>query len=296
LASINLKYNGFDAAAAKVLAPAICNSHLKSIDLSHNQLRAQGAKALALAIKSLDSINLQLTGLDPVSAQALVNEGAFSSLTSIDLSNNYICGIYWSPTNPNVEGTYTDDGIRAIASAIRDSPSLTFINLSGNIPPGSDKGSAFAEALVDGGAFKGSLTSIDLSFNSLEKGSTDGITAIAGALFASSSLTSIDLVQNDLDAAGAQALVDGGAFSGSLTSINLAQNDLDAAAAEVLAPAIRESRLTSINLAQNDLGAAAVQVLVPAIRDSRLTSVDLRQDFDDSVQIPGINHLLVRYT
>ena len=46
-----------------------------------------------------------------------------------------------------------------------------------------------------------------------------GITALAEALRANASLTSVDLSSNGLGPAGVKALVDGGAFTGSLTSL-----------------------------------------------------------------------------
>jgi hypothetical protein len=52
-------------------------------------------------------------------------------LTSIDLSRNQLCGI-WSDNYGNQRGTYTAEGITAIADALGVDGGLTSLNLSSN--------------------------------------------------------------------------------------------------------------------------------------------------------------------
>jgi len=256
---------------------------LKSIILANNNIDAEAAKVLAPAIR--DS----------------------GSLTSIDLSRNYLSrNLSRNPTS------YTADGITAIAGALSVSGSLTSIDLQGTWL--DTKG---IQALLEGGAFTGSLTSIDLTQNSLDE---EAAKILAPAIL-DSSLTSIDLSDNNLLAEGAKALVDGGAFRGSLTSIGLLGNKFDdetammllklkeekphlltlcglkpdhteanfsrwlmgPSGAKMLAPEIVRGSLTSIDLYCNELGVEGAAVIAPAIRDSgSLTSANvLGNDFDN---------------
>jgi hypothetical protein len=73
------------------------------LDLRGNRLGPAGAAALALGL------------------------AAHSSLTTINLSNNVLCGVDdWG------KGTYTAEGLTVIADALRVNGGLTSINLSGN--------------------------------------------------------------------------------------------------------------------------------------------------------------------
>ena len=76
----------------------------------------------------------------------------------IDLSNNQLCGLDFRS-----RGTYKTEGVKAIASAISVSASLTSIDLSDNWL--GDKG---AKHIAEGIAVSASLTSIDLSGNNFD--------------------------------------------------------------------------------------------------------------------------------
>merc|ERR1712087_409244 len=115
LSSINLSENNIGSEGAKVLAPAIRVSRsLSSINLSDNNIGSEGAKVLAPAIR--DS----------------------HSLTQINLSLNALCGVRVVDTSIlgygvyEQRGTYTAEGIKAIADAIAMS-SLTRLDVSCNI-------------------------------------------------------------------------------------------------------------------------------------------------------------------
>ena len=87
----------------------------------------------ALPIKKLkgtepvESLDLSHKGLGVASAiviASLICDNA--SLTSLNLSNNELCGVKYG------RGTYTADGIKAIADALRVSASLTLLDVRYN--------------------------------------------------------------------------------------------------------------------------------------------------------------------
>ncbi len=108
--------------------------------LGHNRLGAEAAAALAPAL------------------------AANGGLTSIDLSNNQLCGVWTDYRGQH--GTYTAEGITAIADAMRVNGGLTSLNLSYNQLCGLD---------VCG---RGTHTAV-------------GITAIADALRVNGALTEV---------------------------------------------------------------------------------------------------------
>ena len=93
-------------------------------------------------------------------------------MIQVNLSENRLCGVW--QTFGQLNGTYTAEGINAIADAL----------------------------LVTG-----SLTSIDLALNRL---GVESAKALAPAITASGSLTSVNLYGNHLGAEGAKALAPDG--------------------------------------------------------------------------------------
>ena len=86
----------------------------------------QGVSAVCKAIQSnketkLSSLNFGYNGIGPVGANAVAAMvAATGSLTTIDLSDNLLCGGVWDE-----HGNYTAEGITAIADALRVNGSLT---------------------------------------------------------------------------------------------------------------------------------------------------------------------------
>jgi len=106
-----------------VLAPAIRDSHsLTECDLRDNNLGKEGWCAIFDALR----------------------DNPQDKITKWDLSGESIDA----------------EIAKSLAAYMAVSGSLTSINLSGNIPPDSKDGPAFAKALGDGGAFRGSLTQV----------------------------------------------------------------------------------------------------------------------------------------
>jgi len=198
------------------------NGALTALNLSSNCLKDEGVSAVCEAIQSnnktkLASLNFGDNNIGPVGANAVAAMVAVTGrLTSLDLSNNSLCGV-------NVyRGTYTAEGITAIADALRVNGALTSVKLWGNMLGDEGWGAIFAAICgnkdskivsMDGSSenigpaglmliakalhssVTGALTSVDLSENHLTNRGRDmtGITAIADALCVNGALTGCDL-------------------------------------------------------------------------------------------------------
>ena len=115
------------SAGAKDVAKMVgVNGALTSVDLRGNQLRDKGWGAIFAAIcgnkdskimsLNASSENIGLAGVRLI-AKAL-RTSVTGALTSIDLSYNQLCGV-------RIDGTYTAEGIIAIADALRVNGALT---------------------------------------------------------------------------------------------------------------------------------------------------------------------------
>ena len=103
--------------------------------------------------------------------------GVNGGLTSIDLSGNELCGI-WTDGYSKQQGTYTAEGITAIADALRVNSALTSLDLSNNALCGVVQ--TFSRVFSSGpDGVSGTYTA-------------EGITAIADALRVNGGLTKIE--------------------------------------------------------------------------------------------------------
>ena len=130
-------------AGAKHVAKMLgVNGSLTVANLLGNQLDAESAKMLAEVAKqkgiSLCGIRRDQTSavfssqnLQPPDAILLASDlsqaSVTGSLTSIDLSRNQLCGVWYQYGFSQQHGTYTAEGITAIAEALRVNGSLTKI-------------------------------------------------------------------------------------------------------------------------------------------------------------------------
>ena len=212
-----------------------------------------------------------------LSANGLGHEGA-EALAHALRDSTSMTSINLSDNNLTDNGRNMT-GILAIASAIRDSPSMTSLDISNN-SMGDEGVKPMCEALKNNETLK----VLDLNASKVLRGKIgpQGAKYLAEMLGVNTSLTSINLRDNNLTNYGrtmtgiweiASAIRD----SPSLTSIDLAANGLGPEGAKALAPAVRDSAsLTSINLLFNNLGPEGAKALAPALRDSpSLTSIDL---------------------
>ena len=138
LTSINLSENnltnysllyGRDMAGITELAAALgVNGSLTSVELRGNQLGDEGWGAIFAAICSnkdskIMSMDASHHNIGPAGGKLIAKALRMSvtgTLTSLDLSSNQLCGV-----NSWGSGTYTADGITAIADALRVNGSLT---------------------------------------------------------------------------------------------------------------------------------------------------------------------------
>ena len=135
-------------------------------------------------------------------------------LTSLDLSSNRLCGL----DRYNGRGTYTAEGITAIADALR---------------------------------VKGGLTALDLSYNRLED---EGVSAVCKAIQSNkeTKLASLNFKNNGIGPVGANAVAAMVAVTGALTKLSLAQNKLEEAGTKAICKALEQNTtLKELNISGN---------------------------------------------
>ena len=227
--------------------------------------------------------------------------------------NNQLCGI-----NEYGQGTYTAEGITAIANALRVNGSLTKLSLAKNEL--KEEGTkAICKALKQNTTLKeldisgrwgvsniggpagvkhvakmlgvnGSLTALDLSFNYLKD---KGVSAVCEAIQSNkeTKLSSLNFGDNGIGPVGANAVAAMVAATGSLTSLSLAKNELGDDGAEALLIGLKENKsLTTLDLSGRGFGEGCIgprgaKALASAISvNGSLTSIDL-----SSNQLCGLN-------
>ena len=145
---LDLSWKILGVASSVVIASLISvNGALTVTNLLGNQLDAESAKMLAEVAKQKgislcgiqrDQTTADLSGhaLQPPDAILLASDLSQAvvtgALTSLDLSNNALCGVAKDPFGAGLSGTYTAEGITAIADALRVNGALTVTNLLGN--------------------------------------------------------------------------------------------------------------------------------------------------------------------
>ena len=138
----------------------------------------------------------------------------------VNLADNQLCGVYTDPMG-NLQGTYTAEGIKAIADSIAVAPSVTECNLRGN---GLNEDSAKKLAKIG--------TEKRITLFGIKHGQAE-------ADFSGQSLGSVDaiLIANDL------------AVTPSLTKISLARNNLGEEGSKFICEAVKNStRINELDL------------------------------------------------
>ena len=260
----------------------------------------------ALPVKKLQSTNpvetLDLSGKNLGVASAVVIASlicANCALTSLDISNNSLCGVN------AYAGTYTAEGITAIADALRVNGGLTKISLAKNVL-GEEGTKAICEALEQNKTLK----ELDISGDRFEKstiGGTAGAKHVAKMLGVNGALTGIDLSGNQLcgiwtdddgdqngtyTAEGITAIADALRVNGGLTSLNLSSNQLcgldhrgrgtyTAEGITAIADALRvNGALTKLSLAQNKLEEEGTNAICEALeQNTTLKELDISGDW-----------------
>ena len=169
---------------ASDLSQAVVTGGLTSINMSGNHLTDSGR---------------DMTGIKELAA-ALGVDGA---LTSLDLSNNALCGVVKGLFG-TVSGTYTEEGITAIAETLRINGALTSVKLRGNKLGDEGWGAIFA-AICSNKDSK--IMSMDASSENIGPA---GVKLIAEALRTSvtGSLALANLLGNQLDVESAKMLAE----------------------------------------------------------------------------------------
>ena len=264
----------------------------------------------ALPVKKLQSTNpvetLDLSGKNLGVASAVVIASlicANCALTSLDISNNSLCGVN------AYAGTYTAEGITAIADALRVNGGLTKISLAKNVL-GEEGTKAICEALEQNKTLK----ELDISGDRFEKstiGGTAGAKHVAKMLGVNGALTGIDLSGNQLcgiwtdddgdqngtyTAEGITAIADALRVNGGLTSLNLSSNQLcgldhrgrgtyTAEGITAIADALRvNGALTELSLAQNKLEEEGTKAICEALeQNTTLKELDISGGYEGDI-------------
>jgi Ran GTPase-activating protein (RanGAP) involved in mRNA processing and transport len=167
-------------------------------------------------------------------------------LTSLNLSSNQLCGLT-QPLFGHGRGTYTAEGITAIADALRVNGGLTKLSLAAN-KLGDEGTKAICEALEQNKTLKELDISGDIDGES-NIGGTAGVKHVAKMLGVNGGLTSIDLSRNQLcgldaygqgtyTAEGIIVIADALRVNGALTSVDVGWNDITGNVAQELATVV----------------------------------------------------------
>ena len=173
--------------------------------------------------------------------------------SQLNLSGNELCGLdCWR------RGTYTAQGIQAIADALKLKGSLTSLNLYDN-----RIGKEGAKALAAGLAASASLTKILVSDNML---GDEGTTILCNALRESkvAKVHELDLQNNGFGPDGAKAVAAMAAAMGSVTKILVGDNNLRDEGTIILCDALRVSTVSKVQglgLWSNGIGPAGAQAI-----------------------------------
>ena len=241
----NLQGNNLDAESAKMLAEGAKRKGIPLCGIQRDQTTADFSNQ---NLKLPDAI-LLASDL----SQAVVTGG----LTSIDLRGNQLCGI-WNDGSGTQRGTYTAEGIIAIANALRVHGALTSVDLRGNLLGDEGCGAIFAAIC---GNKDSKIMSLDASSENIGPA---GVKLIAEALRTSvtGALTSVDLSGNLLtnhgrDMTGIKELAAALGVNGGLTALKLSFNSLKDEGVGAICEAIKsnkETRLASLNFENNGIG------------------------------------------
>jgi hypothetical protein len=276
----------------KELAAALgANGALTALNLSSNRLKDEGVSAVCETIQSnketkLASLNFGNNGIGPVGANAVAAMVAVTGgLTSIDLSRNQLCGIWADREGVGYQhGTYTAEGITAIADALHVNGALTSLELRGNYLRDKGWGAIFA-------AICGNKDSKIMSLDAVNESiSPAGVKLIAEALRTSvtGSLTVTNLLGNQLITKSAEMLAEVAKQKGiSLCGIKRDQTTADFSKkrlqppdaillASDLSQAVVTGVLTKLNLKSNScMGDAGKQAMRDAVKDRSRFELEL---------------------
>ena len=222
---------GGEAGAKHVADMLGVNGGLTRVDVRRNNIAGDGAAQLAAAVLG----NLQIEMFNEIP----IKEMRANSLTELDLKGKDVGveGVLVVAGLIPVMGSLTslllaenelgDDGAEALSIGLKENKSLTSLDLRGKGYGGGRIGPRGAMALASAIAVNGSLTKINVSWNSF---GSEGAKVFADALRVNGGLTSLDLSSNQLcgldryeggtyTADGITAIADALRVNGALTKI-----------------------------------------------------------------------------
>jgi hypothetical protein len=178
--------------------------------------------------------------------------------------------------------------IESVCLAIKESTTLKKFDISHVFRSVSQIASVVA-ALAPAVRANRSLTTLYFGFNQIGDA---GVEALAEAAGNSATMTTLILCGNDITARGAAALVEALGKSKTLTTLNLSHNSIGDAGALLLAAAlVNNSRLINLDLSMNNIGDVGAEALLAALESSS-SMTDLRLDSDPD--IPDITYAVMR--
>jgi Ran GTPase-activating protein (RanGAP) involved in mRNA processing and transport len=281
---------GGKAGAKHVANMLLVNGGLTKVSLAKNELGEEGTKAICEALeqnKTLKELDFSgnMFGKSNIGGKAGVNHvakmlGVNSVLTSIDLSGNKLCGILIDPNGINQQGTYTAEGITAIADALRVNGALTKLSIYGN-HIGDEGVRAICEAIQSNKETK--LASLELGFNNIGQVGATSVAAMVAVT--TGGLTKLSLAHDELGEEGTKAICEALEQNKTLKELNLRGSRYHArsviggpAGAKYVSKMLGvNGSLTECDLSANWFGAEGAKQLADALRvNGALTCVDIR--------------------
>jgi Ran GTPase-activating protein (RanGAP) involved in mRNA processing and transport len=306
--SVNCWHCELPPEAGTALGEALkINASLTSVSLASNYITGAAAKGLATTVlakstlenfsgiplrelrtDSLTTLDLSHKGLGVPEAMVLGDlMGSTCSLTSVDLSNNALCGLRCTTDDlGRQQGTYSEEGITAIAHALCVNDSLTSIDVRFNNIVG-DAASRLSAAVLNNHKIEmfneipikemraDSFPELDVSRRRI---GVEGAMVVAGLIPGMGSLATLHLWGNHLGPSGATAIAPVLAAHDSLTSIDMSINGFGPEGAESIADAVRVNRsLTKMDVTANSIGPVGAKALASALAvNCSLTVTDFR--------------------
>ena len=308
----SLSDNSLGAEGAATLAPALAaNGGLTRVDVRSNNIAGDGAEQLSAAvlgnlkIEMFNEIPIKEMRANSITELDLKGKGVgvegvmvvaglipvMGGLTSLDLSNNSLCGM------TKYGGTYTAEGITAIAEALRINGALTVTNLLQN-----QLDAQSAKMLAEVAKQKGlslcgiwrDQTTAKFSSQDLREGDTILLASDLSQVVVTGALTRVDVRDKKIAADGAMLL--SAAVLGNLkiemfneipikemradsfTELDLKGKDVGVVGGMVVAGLIPVmGALTTVSLTGNKLGDEGWGAIFAAIcgnKDSKIMSMD----------------------
>eukprot|EP00900_Chrysochromulina_parva_P003387 jgi/Chrpa1/13049/Chrysochromulina_OHIO_Genome00024578-RA len=325
LMTLNLSKNELNAEDARALAPALTKTTLARVDMRRNKIAGDGAARLSTAV--LGNLKIEMFNEIPIKEmradtfteldlkEKLVGvEGGMvvaglipfmGGLTSMDLSRNQLCGI-WTDLRGKQQGTYTAEGITAIAEALRVNVWLTALDLSNNRL--EDEGiRAVCKAIQSNKETK--LASLNFENNRI---GPVGANAVAAMVAVTGALTCVDVSTQGYNIAGDDTAQLAAAILGnlkiemfneipikemranSLTELDLNRKRVGVEGGMVVAGLIPVmGGLTALDLSSNDLKDEGIRAVCKAIQSNKETKLASLNFSDNDIGPVGANAAVV---